>query len=351
MIDFKKICVQPSSSIKKTMEIISNGSLKIALVVDTNNCFLGTLSDGDIRRQGLLKGKSLDDSIDGIYNTNATISDRMTTKKELFDLCIQNQISHIPIIDKNNRIIELFVLDDFFVRKQYKNTVVLMAGGEGLRLMPLTKNIPKPMLKVGNNPILHTIIEGFIKHGFTNFILCLGYKSDVIKNYFQDGKSLGVNIEYVTDDKPMGTAGALSLLKRKFNEPLFVMNGDILTNINYEELLEFHKSSNAKATMCVREYDIEVPYGVVTTNDQNIVAIEEKPIHSFFVNSGIYILDSNFIDLIPSNKFYDMPMLFQKLIDMNEKVVSFPIKEYWKDVGHLSEYEQAIREYGNIFDE
>ena len=348
-MNYNEICIEPSSTIKNTMKVISAGSLKIALVVDNNNNFLGTISDGDIRRKGLLEGKSLDDSIIGIYNSNATIANIGVQKQELFDLCIKNQISQIPIIDENNKVVDLFFLNDVFVKKQYENTVVLMAGGQGLRLMPLTKNIPKPMLKVGNNPILHTIIEGFSKHGFTNFIICLGYKSDVIKDYFKDGEALGVNIDYVTDDKPMGTAGALSLLKRKFNEPLLVMNGDILTNIDFEELLDFHNSNNAKATMCVREYDIEVPYGVVTTNDQNIISIEEKPIHSFFVNSGIYVLDSNFIDLIPNNEFFDMPMLFQKLIDKNEKVVSFRIKEYWKDVGHHSEYEQAISEYGSIF--
>ena len=350
MSNYKKIFVHPSSTIKHTMKVISAGSLKIALVVDASNRFKGTISDGDIRRKGLLKGKSLDGTIEDIYNSNSLFLDKKTPKKVLCDLCINNNIGQIPILDKNNRVVDLFILNEFLEKKQYKNTVVLMAGGEGLRLMPLTKNIPKPMLKVGNNPILHTIIEGFSKHGFTNFILCVGYKSDVIKDYFKDGKELGVNIDYVTDNKPMGTAGALSLLKRKFDEPLFVMNGDVLTNINYEELLHFHESNNAKATMCVREYAIEVPYGVITTNKKDIVAIKEKPIHSFFVNSGIYLLEPNCIEWIPSNEFYDMPMLFQKLIEMNEKVISFPIKEYWKDIGHLSEYEQAIREYGSVFD-
>ena len=348
MINFLDICLQPFTSIKKTMEVISNGSVKIALVVDKNNHFLGTVSDGDIRR-GLLKGKSLDDVIDGIYNVNAICADKELSKKALFDLCIESQISQIPIIDINNQVVDLFILDELFVTKQHKNTVVLMVGGIGMRLMPLTEKIPKPMLKVGNNPILQTIVEGFSKHGFTNFIMCLGYKSDVIQDYFQDGKAFGVNIEYVIDDKPMGTAGALSLLKKKLDKPVFVMNGDILTNINYEELLDFHKSNNAKATMCVREYDIEVPYGVVGMHKEDIISIEEKPIHSFFVNSGIYLLEPECIDLIPNNEFYDMPLLFEKLLDSKEKVVSFPLKEYWIDVGHISQYEQAMREYKKVF--
>ena len=349
MINFLDICIEPSTSIKRTMKVISNGSVRIALVVDKNYRFLGTISDGDIRR-GLLEDISMDDSIDGIYNTNSKFANQEISKEALFDICVESQISQIPILDKDYQVVDLFILDELFVKKKYENTVVLMVGGLGERMMPLTQNIPKPMLKVGNNPILQTIIEGFSRHGFNNFIMCLGYKSEVIKDYFKDGRGFGVKIDYVCESKPMGTAGALTLLKKNFEEPFFVMNGDILTNINFENLLDFHNSNSAKATMCIREFDIEVPYGVVSTSEENIVSIEEKPIHSFFVNSGIYLLDPDCISLIPNNEFHDMPSLFEKLIDRKERVISYRLKEYWMDVGKVSSYEKANREYRDIFD-
>ena len=348
MLNFLDICIKPNSTIEDAIKTIEQGKVKISLILDSNDKFLGTLNDGDIRR-AILSGKNLKNSIRDIFQANAIYSDISLSKKALVSLCIENQVSQIPILDKNKKVIGLFVLDEVFLKNKYKNTVVLMVGGLGKRLMPLTEELPKPMLKVGNNPILQTIIEGFSKDGFTNFIMCLGYKSDIIQNYFKDGKAFGVNIEYVVESKRMGTAGALTLINKRMTEPFFVMNGDILTNVNYEQLLDFHEANNAMATMCVREYDIEVPYGVVEVNNENILSIEEKPTHKFFVNSGIYLLNPNCIDLIPDNKLYDMPSLFEKLISNREKVISFPLQEYWIDIGRSSEYEQANREYKKVF--
>jgi NDP-sugar pyrophosphorylase family protein len=179
--------------------------------------------------------------------------------------------------------------------------------------------------------------------------MCLGYKSNVIQDYFKDGSNLGANIEYILEEKRMGTAGALTLLSKKLNKPFFVMNGDLLTNVNYEQMLDFHESNNSKATMCIREYDIQVPYGVVNVNNEKIISIEEKPIHSFFVNAGIYLLEPECIELIPNNEFYDMPSLFESVILNNEKTISFPLKEYWLDIGRISDYERANAEYDNVF--
>jgi len=216
-------------------------------------------------------------------------------------------------------------------------------------LRPLTEATPKPMLNVGGKPILQTIVKGFVDSGFTNFTMCLGYKSTVIQDYFRDGSDFGANIEYIVEEKRMGTVGALTLLSKKLNKPFFVMNGDLLTNINYENMLDFHIKYDSRATMCVREYDIEVPYGVVNITNENIISIEEKPIHSFFVNAGIYLLEPNCIDLIPDNEFYDMPTLFEKLIDTKEKITSFPLQEYWLDIGKLTDYERANAEYFSVF--
>jgi NDP-sugar pyrophosphorylase family protein len=255
----------------------------------------------------------------------------------------------VPIVDEDRKVIDLFIIDGGQLKKQHENHVVLMVGGLGTRLRPLTENTPKPMLEVGGRPILETIVKRFVDCGFTNITMCLGYKSNVIKDYFQDGSSFGANIDYVVEEKRMGTAGALTLIEKRLDDPFFVMNGDLMTNVNFEKMLDFHLEYNSKATMCVREYDIEVPYGVVNMDNEGIISIAEKPIHSFFVNAGIYLLEPDCIDLIPDNKFYDMPTLFEELIATKGKIVSFPLQEYWLDIGRIVDYERANVEYTNIF--
>jgi len=348
MKSLENIKISPTASIEKALNILNSGAVKITLVVNNNNELLGTLSDGDIRR-ALLNKKTLKDNIENVYFRKPITANLSASNDELINLCSIYKVNQIPIISNDNQLIDLFVLDGNFSPKRYDNTVVLMVGGLGRRLMPLTNNTPKPMLKVGNKPILETIIKGFRDSGFFNIVMCIGYKSDVIKEYFQDGSEFGVKIDYIVENKRMGTAGALTLLKKKLSKPFFVMNGDLLTNINFSSMLEFHESNLAQATMCVREYDVEVPYGVVNTSNENITSIEEKPIHSFFVNAGIYFLEPKCIQLIPINEFYDMPSLFETLIKNNEKVVSFPLNEYWIDVGRINDYQKANNDYNNIF--
>ena len=224
-----------------------------------------------------------------------------------------------------------------------------MVGGLGTRLRPLTKDMPKPMLKVGNKPILQTIVEKFAEYGFVNITMCVNFNASIIRDYFGDGKEFGVNIDYVLEQKRMGTAGALSLLKERPSEPFFVMNGDLLTNVNFEHIFNYHTLHKATATMCVREYDYEVPYGVVKMNDNKITAIAEKPVQKFFVSAGIYMLSPEILDLIPQDEFYDMPTLFEKAIAQDKNVISFPIHEYWIDIGRLEEYQKANEEYAKIF--
>ena len=348
MKDIEKIKIVATSTIGKALSVIDSGAVKIALVVDTDNKLLGTLSDGDIRR-GLLRKKTLNDTIEDVYFKSPTTAKKGSSREDLLRLCSINQIGQVPIIDDDWKVIDLFVIDDELSKKQRENNVVLMVGGLGTRLRPLTENTPKPMLYIGGKPILQTIVKGFVDSGFTNITMCLGYKSNVIKNYFKDGSDFGANIEYIVEEKRMGTAGALTLLDKKLNKPFFVMNGDLLTNVNFENMLDFHEFNDSKATMCIREYDIKVPYGVVNLNNEKITAIEEKPIHSFFVNAGIYILEPECIDSIPDNEFYDMPSLFEELIKNNRKIISFPLKEYWLDIGRVADYEKAKVEYNYIF--
>ncbi len=348
MIDVLKISLSADSTIEGALSVINSGAVKIALVVDTDNKLLGTLGDGDIRR-GLLRKKKLNDTVEDIYFKNPTTANKGSTKEDLLRLCLINGVAQVPIIDEDWKVIDLFVIDDGLLKKQHKNHVVLMVGGLGTRLRPLTENTPKPMLEVGGKPILETIVKRFVDSGFTNITMCLGYKSNVIRDYFRDGDDFGANIDYIVEDRRMGTAGALTLLNKKLINPFFVMNGDLLTNIDFEKMLDFHIENDARATMCVREYDFEVPYGVVNIVNEDITSIEEKPIHSFFVNAGVYLLNTECVNLIPKGEFYDMPSLFEELILNNEKTISFPLSEYWLDIGKISDYERADAEYRNVF--
>lgn len=348
MIDISRILLCIDTTIKDALKVIDSGALKIALVVDSDNRLLGTLGDGDIRR-ALLGRKTLNETIEDVYFKNPIVSNKGSSKVDLLNLCLKNGIAQVPIVDEYRKVIDIFVMDDVLKKRQHKNHVVLMVGGLGRRLSPLTDNTPKPMLEVGGKPILETIVKRFVVSGFSNITMCLGYKSNLIQNHFRDGKDFGGNIDYIVEDKRMGTAGALTLLKKKFSEPFFVMNGDLLTNVDFEEMLNFHESNNSRATMCVREYDMKVPYGVVNISNEDIISIEEKPIHSFFVNAGLYLLDSACISQIPKDEFYDMPTLFEELIVAKEKIVSFPLREYWLDIGRMSDYERANIEYRNAF--
>jgi dTDP-glucose pyrophosphorylase len=348
MNNYQKTLLSPNATIRQSLAIIDNGAMKIGIVVDENKKLLGTLTDGDIRR-AILNGGGLDDSIKTIYFRTPTTCGINDSKEKILQLAVAHKLFQIPIVDAEGRIIGIAEVDELLQSARHANKVVLMAGGLGTRLSPLTDTTPKPMLHVGNKPILETIIENFSKYGYTDIILSVSYKSHIIEEYFGDGAAFGVTIDYVHENKRMGTAGALSLVRDKLSEPFFVMNGDVLTNINFEHLYDYHLSHDAVATMAVREYDFQVPYGVVNVQDNKIVSIEEKPTHKFFVNAGIYMLSPQVLELIPSDNFFDMPTLFEKLISDKHNAVSFPIREYWLDIGRMSDYERANNEYSSIF--
>jgi len=348
MKSIENIKLTTTSSIREALKIIDNGAIQIAIVVDENDCLIGTLTDGDIRR-GLLKNLSLDDNIDSIIFKNPTVAKISDTKEEILKLAVAKKLHQIPIINEHNRVIGIKEIEELVKPLVKPNKVVLMVGGLGSRLRPLTETTPKPMLQVGNKPILQTIVEKFSEYGFVNIIMCVNYKSHIIQDYFGDGSAFGVHIEYILEDQRMGTAGALSLLPTIPNESFFVMNGDLLTNVNFEHLLNYHSSQNAIATMCVREYDFQVPYGVVNIENDRIKSIIEKPIHKFFVSAGIYVLSMEAIIYLPKNQFYDMPSLFEILIKEKQTTISFPIREYWLDIGRMEEYERANNEYHEVF--
>ncbi|WP_201352340.1 nucleotidyltransferase family protein [Hydrogenimonas urashimensis] len=350
MKNVESVKLSPDATIRDALEIIDRGAMKIAVVVDEEGYLLGTITDGDIRR-AILSGSNLDDTIEYIYFKSPTVIRPDTSRDAIINLCAINKIYQIPIVDETGRVIGIEILDRLLMPRQYPNKVILMVGGLGTRLRPLTENTPKPMLHVGGKPILHTIVERFASYGFTDIVMCVNYKSRMIKEYFGDGHRFGVHIEYVEEKERMGTAGALSLLPERPKDSFFVMNGDLLTSVNFEHMLEFHQANRATATMCVREYDFQVPFGVVNIEGAQIRSIVEKPVQRFFVNAGIYLLEPSCLDLVPKGQFYDMPTLFETLIEKDEKVVSFPLREYWLDIGRIEEYERANQEYDEVFDE
>lgn len=348
MSHWKQTLVNADTPLREAIHILDSGAMQIVLVVDENHGLLGTITDGDIRRS-ILKGISLDDPASKIMNPSPTVARAGDERPLILAMMQQKQLHHIPVVDEHGRLIGLEILDEIIQRRIRDNPVVLMAGGLGSRLRPLTDDCPKPMLHVGNKPLLETILENFIEYGFHRFYISLNYMGEVIKRYFGDGSRWDVRIDYLEENRKLGTAGALGLLPEKPASPLLVMNGDLLTKVNFRQLLDFHLEHRARATMCVREYDFQVPYGVVKIDRQRITGIDEKPVQRFFVNAGIYVLDPAVMDLIPQDTYYDMPSLFEKLIVRGDETSAFPIREYWLDIGQLADYDRANGEFKQVF--
>ena len=347
MYKIDEIKINQNASIKEALEVIDKGAIKVAVVLSDDGLLLGMLNDGDIRR-ALLKGMSLDDSIAGIINKHPVVANINDTKERILELANEKKLHQIPIIS-NGKLVGIQDIREFLAPKNKPNKVILMVGGLGTRLRPLTNDMPKPMLDVGNKPILHTIVENFAKYGYTDIIMCVNYKSEIIKEYFGNGDKFGVKIEYVLESQRMGTAGALSLLQKRPKDDFFVMNGDLLTNVNFEYLHEYHKDSNALASICIRKYEMQVPYGVVNVRANKVTSIEEKPTQSFFVSAGIYMFSPIVLDFIPKGVFYDMPTLFSELLKHDFPIHPFPIREYWLDIGRMDEYRRANDEYEGVF--
>lgn len=349
MKHWRNVLISPKTTILETIKIIDDSSLQIAIVIDEDKKVLGTVTDGDIRR-GILKNISLDSTVDKIMNRNPVLASIHDSLKKIEMIIKKGNYRHIPIVDERNCIVGLKTIKDILVQEKKENPVILMAGGLGTRLRPLTYSQPKPMLKVGNKPILETILEGFIDYNFYRFYIAVNYKSELIKEYFGDGSKWGVKIEYIHEEKRLGTAGALSLLKETPQLPMFVMNGDLLTKVNFEQMLEFHYEYNSEATMCVREYTQQISFGVVQTEGHRFLGIQEKPVQRYFVNAGIYILNPNVLELIPIDQYYDMPTLFEELVKQNFRTSVFPIREYWLDIGQMHDFEKANLEFAEVFE-
>jgi len=344
MKSWKKTLMSPDNSIIEAMRIIDESSMQIALVVDQNGHLIGIVTDGDIRR-GFLKGIPIDQPVREIMNREFTTVTFQAGRQEVLSIMRQKTLRQIPVLDDSGCVMDLKIMDDMIQQVDRENEVVLMAGGVGSRLQPLTDDCPKPLLKVGSKPIMEIILDNFIDFGFKKFYISVNYMAEMIVSYFGDGSRWGVQIQYIQEDKALGTAGSLGSLPMRPVAPLIVMNADVLTKVNFQHLLDFHNTNKSKATMCVRDYHVQVPFGVVVTEQQRLVSIDEKPTHRFFVNAGIYVLEPEIIDLIPKESFLDMNILFERLIAKGWEAVAFPIREYWMDVGRLDDFERANGEF------
>lgn len=349
MKQWKKAVIPPTASVRDTIRTIDEGAIQIAFVVAGDQRLLGTVTDGDIRR-AILRGVSLDGEARLVMNPHPITAPSDMSRQAILEIMRHKLIHQIPILDRAGRIVDVELLDNLLQREEPQNWVVLMAGGLGTRLRPLTDELPKPMLKIANKPLLEIILENFIEQGFRKFYFSVNYKADMVQSHFADGSHWDAEIRYLRETERMGTAGPLSLLPERLTHPLIVMNADLLTKLNFRQLLDFHREHRVPATMCVREYDFQVPYGVVRIDNTRITAIDEKPVQRFFVNAGIYVLGPEALGLIPKQTYFDMPDLFNSMIGRNMDTAVFPIREYWLDIGRMEDFQRANGEYAGEFE-
>lgn len=339
-INWQNVVVEPSASIKSVLQVIDKAALRVALIVD-NHKLVGMVTDGDVRR-GILKGIELTEPVYKIMNDTPLSANASLPTSELKKLMQQRQILSLPLVDDKGHLVGLKTLYETLNIEKRENPVFIMAGGFGTRLRPLTDNCPKPMLKVGGKPMLETLINSFKSHGFYKFYISTHYLPEVIMDYFGTGENFDVEITYVHEETPLGTGGALSLLPNSLpNEPLIMINGDILTNVDFSKVLDFHVKKNSDATMCVRDYEVKIPFGVIEGEGHEITAMVEKPTYRYFVNAGIYVVSNKIINSLPKNKHLDMPSLFEIKQQDGLKTLKFPIHEYWLDVGRHDDFKKA----------
>ncbi len=346
---WQHLLIRPEASLRATIEVIDQGALQIALVVEDGDKLVGVVTDGDIRR-ALIRGLSLEYPVGEVMNKRPKVATLKDSKTQLIAMMEGHHLYQLPVIDEQGRVVRLESLQALYKQPSFPNPVFLMAGGFGKRLRPYTDDCPKPLLEIGGKPILQTIIENFVKSGFRQFYIAVHYKAEQIKTYFGDGGRWGISICYIDEVEPMGTAGAISLLPDDLPDvPLIVMNGDILTQIDFSRLLAYHNEQQAIATMCVRQYEYQIPYGVVTLDQQRIVGIEEKPLQNCLANAGIYVLDHSLIKSVAAQKKLDMPTLLNQQIALGEIVSMFAVNDYWLDIGREADFLRAQGEFAQYF--
>lgn len=338
-MNIESLKLSVNSSIEKALEIIGKERVRLGVVVGKKGEFLGIISDSNIRK-ALINGKTLKSNIKEIYTKNPITIAENTSKQKLLELSAKTDIYDFPVLNKKGEVVSIRSISSLLSTKKLPFYVILMAGGLGSRLKELTKETPKPMLKVGKKPILENIIQRLHTQGFEKFIFCVNYKRQIIEDYFKKGEEFDIKISYIKERKKLGTAGALSLIRQKMEQSFVVMNADILTELDFNELLKAHQKSGALMSVCVREFHHQVPYGVIKQKNGFITHIEEKPTQSFLVSAGIYVCEPQILELLEKNAYLDMPELIQKVMQKG-RANTFLIEGYWIDIGRLEEFKRA----------
>jgi dTDP-glucose pyrophosphorylase len=337
---WRQVILPASATIAQAIRNLDQVGIKIILVANETGVLEGTISDGDIRR-GLLKGLDMNSPLTSIIHRNALVVPPELGRELVMQLMIANKIQQIPVVDEQHQIVDLHLWDEITTPPTRTNLMVIMAGGLGTRLLPHTENCPKPLLPVAGKPMLEQIIERAKLEGFNHFVIAIHYLGHMIEEYFGTGERLGVQIDYSREKSPLGTAGALGLLNPLPDAPFVVTNGDVITDIRYGELLDFHTRYAAAATMAVRVHEWQHPFGVVQTQGVEIVGFEEKPIARSHINAGVYALDPSALSFLTANAHCDMPTLFERLQANKKRTVAYPMHEPWLDVGRPDDLKKA----------
>lgn len=347
---FSKIFVAPDGSLKDAIECIDAGAVEIALMAGDDRRLIGTISDGDVRR-ALLRGADLAAPAESVANREPVTAAVGTPPAALLELMVKRSVEQIPLIE-NDTVVDLAFIRDLMPARDEEHPVVIMAGGEGQRLRPLTEGTPKPMLPVGEaqTPLLEVVLDQVRQAGFSRVMMAVNYQSDKIESHFGDGSAHGLEISYVHEQEKLGSAGALQLVREQLDRPFIVMNADLLTKVSLDTLLRFHLEEKNVITVGVRQYVLEVPYGVVQLEDTRVTGLEEKPSHQFYVNAGIYAVSPEAIELIPDGRAeFNMTDLIDWAFEKDRRVGGFPIREYWLDVGQVADYERAHDDHATYF--
>jgi dTDP-glucose pyrophosphorylase len=344
MKDFSKTFVFLQDTIRQTIDCIDKSACQVALVVNEQQQLIGIVTDGDIRR-GLLRGETSESLVEKVMCREFRFVEEDANEQQVLEIMRRHTLHQIPMLNSEGRVVNLFLLEELLSPKPLSNSVVIMAGGEGRRLRPLTNHCPKPMLPVQGKPMLEIMLERCKAAGLCQFYFAVNYLKQQIIDYFGDGSRWQVDIRYLEEIKPMGTAGALSLLPDIPTDPIMVLNGDVLTQVPFSALLKFHHEHEAVATLCVREHEMVIPYGVVKTQDTRVIGLEEKPSFTHYVNAGVYVLSPQVWKHLNREEACDMPELLESLYQSNQPVHAFPIHEYWLDVGQPETLAQARGEW------
>jgi len=338
-LNWRSVIIKEDTTIEEAIKILNKTALKI-LLISKKNSFIGTVTDGDIRR-ALIKGLKINSSIKKFINKKSITANSKTSDNQIQNIMTRERIEAIPVLDNKKKIIGLKTWQSYFAIKPIDNPIIFMVGGKGKRLMPLTKQIPKPMLKVKGKPILQRLLEKTRNEGFKNYFFITGYLSAIIKNHFKNGNKWKVDISWVKEQKPLGTAGGLGLVKPKNNLPVIVANGDIITEVKYSDILNYHTNEKNMVTIVVKKHKITNPYGVVKIIKNKVVDLLEKPSSSSYISAGIYVFNPALFKKIKKNKYLDMDYFLNKLIEEKIKISVYPLHENWLDIGFHSEYKSA----------